>query len=312
MIYFSYQKDVFFFIMAYMLALLTDILDGFFARKMKKESIFGKKLDIVADNFIVLCLIISFYFLKKELLFSYKWHILFLFSYFVLVQLISFIFMKGFTFMRTYAANIAAIIFPAVVIFSLFFESKNLIFLYIIIMLYSLTEKLFLKMNTQETKSIFFNSSWKIRLWFLIVFAILVSVLFIILIIPNFDNRDKVCFSDGYCIYVDVKDTYEERALGLMFRETLNENEGMLFIFEELSTSPFWMKNMKIPIDIIFISADKKIVSISTNAIPCNKPDNECELYYSEAPYLYVVETKAGFSERHNLEKGQNVLFSLT
>ena len=69
---------------------------------------------------------------------------------------------------------------------------------------------------------------------------------------------------------------------------------------------------LNIPIDIMFISSDKKIASISSNAVPCNKPDNECELYYSEAPYLYVVETKAGFSERRELEKGQSVIFSLT
>lgn len=303
MIIFSYLGNVSYFIIFYSLALLTDILDGFIARKLKSVTEFGAKFDALADNFIVICVAMSFYFINRNLLIKYAYLALFLIVYFVFIQFLSLIFTKSLFFMRNYAALLAAIVFPIVIFSSFLFESRILIYAYVIITIYSLTEKLFLKM-THAKKSVFMLKSKKIKLLFILVIAILITIMFFI---PLLDTQDRVCFEDGYCITVEVKDTAEERALGLMFRESLDEDQGMLFIFDSADRYTFWMKNMKIPIDIIFLNSDKEIVHITHNAKPCF--EDPCELYAPDEAALYVVEVKAGFSERHNLEEGEMVGF---
>ncbi len=307
MILSAYLKSVLFFIIFYAVAFSTDVLDGFFARKLKKESEAGKKFDIIADNFIVVCLGISFYFMKKEILFTYSPHLLFLLGYYSFVQIISLIFTKKILFMRTYSANLAAILFPFVIFGLFFFQAGILVYPFIMLMLYSLSEKMIINITKKDKKSIFQIKSLNLIISFFIIFGFLTAILFIL---PLLTNSDSVCFKDANCISVEIRDSDEERALGLMFRETMTDREGMLFIFDSDVSYPFWMKNMKIPIDIIFIDKYKKIISISANAIPCDKPDDQCELYYPLAEYRYVVETVSGFSEKHKLESGQEVYFS--
>lgn len=302
MIHFAYIGNTIFFVIVYCLALLTDLLDGYVARKFKLNSEFGKKFDVLADNLIVICVAVSFYFLKPDLIVKYLLVGLFLFSYFVVVQTISMIITKKMIFMRNYAALLAAIIFPFLVIISIFFESRILIYSYVIIMIYSLTEKLLLQTMKKNKKSIFHLKSNKIKLIFVLIIMIFITLLFFI---PLTDNNDKVCFEDGFCVNVEIRDTPEERTLGLMFREYLDEKDGMLFIFEQPAEYSFWMKNMKIPIDIIFLNENKEIVTIHSSVPPC--VSEECELYPPSEPALYVVEVKAGFSDRHNLEVGQKV-----
>lgn len=303
MLYFASISQIYMLSIAYILNVILDILDGYAARKLHQATDFGKRLDIIADNFIVVCLIAGFYMIKRDMLIKYSWHILYLVGYFLIVQLLSIALKKKFIFMRTFAANLAAIIFPFLIMAALFMELRALSFIYAILMLYSLTEKLLISLEGKAAKTIFLAGKKHLACFF-IIFPLLALLLFFI---PVKDNL--VCFGDNHCIIADIRDTEEGRAAGLMFREALGEKEGMLFIFSENVEYPFWMKNMKIPIDIIFISKDKKIVSISKNAVPCNKPDNECELYKPDAPYYYVVETAAGFADRHNLDAGSSVFF---
>jgi len=302
MIFFAYLGNTINFVIVYCLALLTDLLDGYVARKFKLASEFGKRFDVLADNFIVICIAVSFYFLKLELFMKYLSVSLFLFSYFVVVQLISVITTKKMIFMRNYVALLAAIIFPFLVVASLFFESRILIYSYVIIMIYSLTEKLLLQTMKKNKRSIFHLKSNKIKLIFVLIIMVLITLLFFI---PLTDNNEKACFEDGFCVNVEIKDTPEERTLGLMFRESLDEKEGMLFIFEQPAEYSFWMKNMKIPIDIIFLNENKEIVTIHSSVPPC--VSESCELYHPSGPALYVVEVKAGFSERHGLKEGDKV-----
>jgi len=306
MVIFAYLGNTIYFVIVYCLALLTDLSDGFIARKLKLESEFGKKFDILADNFIVLCLIVSFYFFKFDLLLKYMYVGLFLFSYFLIVQVTSKVKTKKLIFMRTYAAQLAAILFPFLIVISIFIESRILIYSYIIIMLYSLTEKSFLQVKEMNKKSILFLKSNKIKLVFVLIVMVVITLLFFI---PLTDNNDKACFEDGYCVNLDIKDTPEERTLGLMFREYLDEKDAMLFIFEHPSEYSFWMKNMQISIDMIFLNENKEIVTIHENVTPCIT--EECELYLPTSPIIYVIETKAGFSDTHNLEPGQKVTLDI-
>ncbi len=303
----AYFKNVYAFLAFYIVAIISDVVDGYVARKLKQDSEHGKKLDILADNFIVLCLIASFYLIKKDILFSYRWQIAALFGYFILVQIINLNARKKLLFMRTYASNIAAIVFPFVVVFFLIFDMRYAAYVYLILMYYALTEKLFLSIFGIKELSIFFTKKLRLKGFFILLFTILIGI---VMRIPVM-NENNVCFHDGYCIDVETRNTPEGRELGLMFKETLDENEGMLFVFDNPVSYAFWMKNMKMHIDIIFISKDKKIVSISKNALPCDKPSDQCELYYPAGEYMYVVETKANFSERHGLESGQLLTFDL-
>ena len=290
MVYFAFSSSLFWFSVFYILALISDVLDGFFARKLKQKTKFGKKFDILADDFILLCLIFSLVFMRFFIVKKYLFVFIYVFVYYLVIQLTNYLLKKKFIFMRTFAANSAAAIFPFVVFSFIFFDFSLLAYLYLILMLYSLTEKFAKNMKKKMTPNFF------------LLFIILVVVLFQIPLQNNY-----VCFSET-CISVEIMDTPEQRALGLMFRESLDEDKGMVFIFEEKSTYKFWMKNVNFPIDIIFLDEDKNIIGIFENVPGCIK--DPCDVYGPEEESLYVIETVAGFSEKNNIEIGQKVEFT--
>ena len=108
-------------------------------------------------------------------------------------------------------------------------------------------------------------------------------------------------------INIEIADEPEERTQGLMNRSSLPEKQGMLFIFEEEKVLGFWMKNTLIPLDMIFIDADKKIAHIEHGAIPCKA--DPCPVYSSNEKVKYVLELNGGFSEENSIKIGNNVEF---
>ncbi|MFA5386168.1 MAG: DUF192 domain-containing protein [Candidatus Paceibacterota bacterium] len=96
-------------------------------------------------------------------------------------------------------------------------------------------------------------------------------------------------------------------AKGLMFRKSLDENKGMLFTFPNEAYRSFWMKNTKIPLDLIFISKDKKIVDIKENFLPCSQ--TLCPSYKSILPAKYVLEVNAGFVQKNKVLIGEEMSF---
>ncbi len=98
-----------------------------------------------------------------------------------------------------------------------------------------------------------------------------------------------------------ARDDYE-RETGLMYRTSMQDNQAMLFIFDEDKPRYFWMKNTYIPLDIIYIDVGKRIVSIIKNT----KPLDETALP-SKYPVKYVLEIKAGLSDAYNLQEGDKV-----
>lgn len=83
--------------------------------------------------------------------------------------------------------------------------------------------------------------------------------------------QTPVACLNGYCFKLEIAKTVIERAKGLMFREKLDENKGMLFIFPTVEKHGFWMKNTLIPLDIIWIDESNKVVYIKKNVLPCKK-----------------------------------------
>lgn len=105
-------------------------------------------------------------------------------------------------------------------------------------------------------------------------------------------------------INVEIADDDVERTKGLMFRERLDENDGMLFIFDDEEYQTFWMKNTLIPLDIIFIDKNLKIVDIKS-AAPCK--EEPCTLYKSQKPAKYVLEMNGNFSKRKGIDVDDDV-----
>lgn len=105
-------------------------------------------------------------------------------------------------------------------------------------------------------------------------------------------------------IDIEIASTAAEIQQGLMFRQKMDESAGMLFVFPDMQPRGFWMKNTLFPLDIIYVDADKTIVSIQKNTAPLS----ELELP-SEGPAQYVIEVNAGFADRHDLKAGDKVDF---
>jgi len=105
-------------------------------------------------------------------------------------------------------------------------------------------------------------------------------------------------------IDIELVNSIYERSLGLMYRDKMMEDQGMLFIFPKTEPMGFWMKNTEISLDIIFVDADKNIAKIHQNTKPYSDSS-----YHSILPCKYVVETVAGYTDKYNISEGDKVVF---
>lgn len=101
---------------------------------------------------------------------------------------------------------------------------------------------------------------------------------------------------------VEIADNEDKRHIGLMFRDKMEENQGMLFIFPTEEQQAFYMKNTIISLDIIFINAKRQIVKIHKYTTPYSEKD-----LLSGKPVLYVVEVNAGFTDKYNIKEGDYI-----
>lgn len=102
---------------------------------------------------------------------------------------------------------------------------------------------------------------------------------------------------------VEIADNDTERARGLMFRDELADGNGMLFIHDEQAPQAYWMKNTRIPLDILYFDNARKLVSQQRNVPPCSAGD-ACPSYPSDEPARFVLELNAGEAERLKLQDG--------
>ena len=129
-------------------------------------------------------------------------------------------------------------------------------------------------------------------------------------------DRAHATFGDGTTVSLEIADTEAERNRGLMFRESLAEAEGMLFVFERPGFYPFWMQNCRIALDILWLDDAFKIVSMAESVPPCRlagcEPpcaSNQCPSYAPAAGTVarYVIEVAPGFASRHGVKVGQTI-----
>ena len=107
---------------------------------------------------------------------------------------------------------------------------------------------------------------------------------------------------------VEVADDEAERSLGLMFRDAMPADHGMLFIHDRQEPQAYWMKNTKIPLDILYFDSERRLVSQQRDVPPCSAGDR-CPPYPSRGPARYVLELNAGQAARLGLEDGAELRF---
>ena len=115
---------------------------------------------------------------------------------------------------------------------------------------------------------------------------------------------------NGLVLVTDISVTNEQMTKGLSEKDDLAENEAMLFVFGNEAKHTFWMKDMKFPIDIIWIDSDKTIIHIENNLQPCSS-EVLCPTYRPNDDSMYVLETVGGFAEKYDIIKGTRVGFEL-
>ena len=107
---------------------------------------------------------------------------------------------------------------------------------------------------------------------------------------------------------VEVADDDRERAQGLMFRDSLGSGQGMLFIHEREEMQAYWMKNTRIPLDILYFDKARRLVSQQRDVPPCTLGDG-CPPYPSSAPARFVLELNAGEARKLGLQDGAELKF---
>jgi len=125
---------------------------------------------------------------------------------------------------------------------------------------------------------------------------------------PDFGKETVVSiYTDSGILNIsaEIADNESERRYGLMFRESLGEYSGMLFVFDREQPVSFWMRNTIIPLDMVFINESLDIVGIQHNAEPCKA--DPCTSYVSGVPVKYVLETNGGFCMQNGVKEGNKI-----
>lgn len=138
--------------------------------------------------------------------------------------------------------------------------------------------------------------------------AKIIFILILLVFLTSCAKKEVVFIDNGIeriKIIAEVANTEEKRAMGLMFREDLDEDSGMLFIFNDEYQYTFWMKNTLIPLDIIFINENSYIVDI-IRADPCE--EEPCKSYKPKKSAKYVLEVNGNFTTENNIKAGDKLI----
>ncbi|MGE3278618.1 MAG: DUF192 domain-containing protein [Candidatus Altimarinota bacterium] len=116
----------------------------------------------------------------------------------------------------------------------------------------------------------------------------------------------QVITPDGEVLSIELAITREEKMQGLMHRTSLPENAGMLFVFDSPQPLSFWMRNTRIPLDVLFLDETGRIVKIHTMP-PCPDEEPQCPSDPSVKPAQYGFELNAGRAQELGLEVGDQL-----
>jgi uncharacterized protein len=117
----------------------------------------------------------------------------------------------------------------------------------------------------------------------------------------------RVVLPSGRTYSLEVVRTPEEQAQGLMFRESLSEKTGMLFPFTDKGVHHFWMKNTMIPLDMVWMDAEGRVIFVSADTPPCKA--DPCPSYGPDAPAASVLEIAGGNAAQEKISVGSVLRF---
>ena len=123
------------------------------------------------------------------------------------------------------------------------------------------------------------------------------------------DRYIKVYFVNGKSVTAELAVTDEERARGLMFREKILPDQGMLFVFDQEDTHSFWMKNTLIYLDMLWLDSQRRVIHIAANVPPCK--EDPCPSYGPGVPARYVLELKGGGAAANGIKLQDQLQFVL-
>jgi len=126
--------------------------------------------------------------------------------------------------------------------------------------------------------------------------------------VTRLEASSSVCVKN-VCVDVEVVSTFEDMQRGLQGRESLGDNHGMLFVFKNDDILQFWMKDMKIAIDMIWLDSSDHIVYMAPSVKPC--VENPCEVYAPAVKARYVLEIPSGYALKHGFNIGDRFEFKL-
>ncbi len=164
----------------------------------------------------------------------------------------------------------------------------------------------------------------KLKAAYKIIPAVIIAVVILILVVSNLTKKKQtdteyMFKKEGTLTFIDttgkvmtkidiqLADNEFDRELGLMFRKSMLENRGMLFVFPQATIQNFWMRNTFIPLDMIFINSKKEIVTIRH----ADKTLSD-QTYSSTAPAQYVLEVNLGFAKKYDIKVGDKITWERT
>ena len=126
---------------------------------------------------------------------------------------------------------------------------------------------------------------------------------------PEDDRTMVVSLPDGREIRAEMMVRQDDLLRGMMYRESLAPDRGMLFIYAKPATFKYWMFRVKIPLDIIWLDAAKRIVEVSANTPPCLGEARDCPSYGGNFESQFVLEIGGGMAAKHGLKVGDTLRF---
>lgn len=147
--------------------------------------------------------------------------------------------------------------------------------------------------NAKKTKS---------ALRLVLILLVLVTVCMLAVVIVRGANRDTLKFG-SQILQLEIVDNADLRKKGLSGRESLLSDQGMLFVFDSPGVECFWMKDMKFPIDIVWLDEQKQVVHMKENVTPESYPESFCP----KTSAKYVLEVRSGLAKEQNIRIGSQL-----
>jgi uncharacterized membrane protein (UPF0127 family) len=126
--------------------------------------------------------------------------------------------------------------------------------------------------------------------------------------VRDFNSR-AVTLPDGTSVTAEVMTHQADMSRGMMFRDSLPEGKGMLFIHQTPGQYPYWMYQVKIPLDIVWMDSRGTVVEISESTPPCTGQQAECPNYGGTRMASVVLELPGGYARKHGVAVGQTIRF---